>query len=107
MRIRIAVLAGALPLLLSACPPSDPHVDLGMSDTTFVHTMVRLHAIAVDSQLDSLARDSARRTVLRDMKVTAQELDTAAVRLSREPKRAESLWFRIDRASRARNAATP
>jgi hypothetical protein len=107
MRIRTAAMLGAALLILPACPAADPHVDLGMSDTTFVHTMVRLYAVAVDTLLDSLARDSARRTALRDMNVTPQQLDTAAFRLAREPKRAESLWSRIDRATKGRNPATP
>jgi len=106
MRIRTAAALAVMLVALPACPASDPHVDLGMTDTTFVRTMVRLHAVAVDSQLDSVARDSARRMVLRDMKVTAEQLDTAAMRLAREPTRAESLWTRIDRATKARNPAS-
>jgi len=96
----------ALALLLSACPPADPHVDIGMSDSTFVRTMVALWRVATDSSIDSTARDSARRQVLRQNSVTAEQLDAASKALAREPVRADSLWVRIDRQSVHRNAAS-
>ena len=93
---------------LAACPTEGRRADLGMSDTTFVHTMIRLHAVAVDSSLDSLARDSARRTVLRENHVTAVQLDAAVESLSLDSKRAESLWTRIDRdTKKPKPLATP
>jgi hypothetical protein len=97
----------SLTLLLSACPPSDPHVDIGMTDTTFVKTMVGLYRVATDSSIDSTARDSARRQVLRLNKVTTEQLDAASKALALEPVRANSLWARIDRQSVHRNAAKP
>lgn len=94
-------------LSLTACPKFDRRANIGMTDTTFVHTMIRLHAVAVDSSLDSLARDSARRTVLRENHVTADQLDAAVESLSFDVKRAESLWTRIDRATKPAPAPTP
>jgi hypothetical protein len=82
--------------ITEACPPSDPHVDIGMTDSTFVQTMVRLRRIAEDTLLDSLARDSARHMALRDSKVTVVQMDSAARLLAREPKRADTLWKTID-----------
>lgn len=99
--------AAALALLLAACPPADPHVALGMSDSTFVHTMVRLKQVAADSTIDELARDSSRKLVLRENNVTAGQMDAAARLLAQEPLRAESLWVRIERQAKPRNAASP
>jgi hypothetical protein len=86
----------ALAIVLSACPAPDPHVDLGMSDSTFVRTVVRLRRIALDSSMDSISRDSARRMVLRDERVTSTLLDSAARILRFEPKRADTLWKTIE-----------
>ena len=105
--MRQFAVAVALAIALTACPAPDPHVDLGMSDSAFVKTMVRLHRVAVDSTIDQAARDSARHLVLNQQKVTAAQLEAAARALALEPVRAESLWTRIDRQAKPRNAATP
>jgi hypothetical protein len=94
-----------LALTLAACPAADPHVDIGMTDTTFVKTMVGLWRVATDSSIDSTARDSARRQVLRLNQVTVEQLDAASKKLALEPVRANSLWARIDRQSVHRNPA--
>ena len=96
--MRRILVAAALAVVLSACPTEGRRAETGMTDTTFVHTMIRLHAVAVDSSLDSVARDSARRMVLRENHVTASQLDAAVESLAFDSKRAESLWSRIDRA---------
>ena len=101
----------AIPLvfvaILCACPPSEPHVDLGISDSTFVRTLVRLRRISEDTLIDSLARDSSRRMVLREQRVTAAQLDSAARLLKLEPKRADTLWKTIDLEVARRQKATP
>jgi len=104
---RRAALLTMLAVGLAACPRTDRRADLGMSDTTFVHTMLRLHAVAVDSSLDSLARDSARKMVLRENHVTAEQLDAAVESLAFDSKRAESLWTRIDRDVKKKGPPPP
>jgi len=94
------ILVALAAIALAACPKEGRRADLGMTDTTFVHTMIRLHAVAVDSSLDSVARDSARRGVLRDNHVTVAQLDAAVESLSFDTRRAESLWTRIDRETK-------
>jgi hypothetical protein len=98
--MRRAALIAMLAAGLAACPRTDRRADIGMTDTTFVHTMLRLHAVAVDSSLDSLARDSARKMVLRENHVTAAQLDAAVESLAFDSRRAESLWSRIDRETK-------
>ena len=78
-----------------------------MSDSTFVRTLVRLRRIAEDTLLDSVARDSSRRMILRDHRVTVAQLDSAARRLKLEPKRADTLWKTIDLEIARRQKGTP
>jgi hypothetical protein len=78
-----------------------------MTDSTFVQAMVRLRRIAEDSLLDSLARDSARHMALRDSKVTATQMDSAARMLAREPKRADTLWKTIESQLARRQVPSP
>ena len=96
LRLYRALGITAASLLLAACPPADPVVDIGMTDTLFVKTMVRLRKINGDSSIDSVGRDSARRTVLRQQGVTVGRLDTAAKLLAGQPARAESVWKAIE-----------
>ena len=105
--MRRAAFIAMIAVGLAACPRTDRRSDIGMSDTTFVHTMLRLHAVAVDSSLDSLARDSARRMVLRENHVTAEQLDAAVESLAFDTKRAESLWTRIDRDVKKKGPPPP
>ncbi len=78
-----------------------------MSDSTFVRTLVRLRQLSEDTLLDSLARDSSRRVVLREQKVTVAQMDSAARLLRLEPKRADTLWKTIDLEVARRQKATP
>jgi hypothetical protein len=110
MKISIQRVRGAaigLALLLGACPPADPVVNIGMTDSTFVKTMVRLRKVNADSTIDSLGKDSARKMVLRQQGVTVAKLDTAAKLLSIQPARAESIWKAIEEGVHPRPAAPP
>jgi len=90
----------------AGCRPAEPKVQLPVSDSVYVHTMVALWKVATDSSIDSTARDSMRRQVLRDNRVTVQLLDSTSRLLAIQPVRANSLWARIDRQSARRNQAT-
>jgi hypothetical protein len=107
LRVYRALGITAACLLLAACPPSEPVVDIGMTDTLFVKTMVRLRKINGDSSIDSLGRDSARKLVLRQQGVTVARLDTAAKLLSKQPARAESVWKAIEEQMHPRPPAPP
>jgi hypothetical protein len=95
-RPRGAIAALLIVLLLAACPAGEPRIDIGMTDSTFVHTMVRLRKVDQDSTLDSLARDSARRMVLRTEKVSPERMEAAAKALAEQPTRAEKVWKTIE-----------
>ena len=69
--------------------------------------MIRLRQLSEDTLLDSLARDSSRRVVLREQKVTVAQMDSAARLLRLEPKRADTLWKTIDLEVARRQKATP
>jgi hypothetical protein len=92
----------------TGCPAADRPVDIGMSDSTFVRTIVRLRRVGEDTALDSLAKDSVRRVVLRQQKVTVDQLDAAAKALSAQPKRADTLWQTIEnQVARRQPGASP
>ncbi|HEX6536772.1 MAG TPA: hypothetical protein VF041_19450 [Gemmatimonadaceae bacterium] len=68
----------------------------GVSDSTFVSTIVALRRIGADSSLDSMARDSARRTLLRDNGLTVERLEEAARSMAADPEHALAVWREID-----------
>ena len=75
-----------------------------ISDSTFVATMAKLHAIDRDSLLDSAGRANARRQVLQEEGLTSDALIDAARALADDPRRARNLWMAIDK--RAANKTT-
>lgn len=96
------VLAAAL--LLAACPRRSSAG--GVPDSTFVATMVQLREVHGDSVLDSVAKDSARREVLRAHGLSANELERAARALAANPSHALAVFKEIDRRSTGRPAPT-
>ena len=69
----------------------------GVSDTTFVRTMVALRKLELDRTVDSTALDSARRVVLRRNRVTVGELEAKARALAGDAQHASNVWRAIDR----------
>ena len=67
----------------------------GVTDSTFVETVVALRLINVDPALDCARRASARDSLLQSRDLTAETLDAAARALADEPDRAFALWQRI------------
>ena len=74
---------------------------LGISDSTFVTTIARLHAINADTLLDSTARATKRALVLREQGVTADSLERAARAMSADPQHALAVWSAIQERVRA------
>ena len=92
--IRIAVLG-----LLAACAGCGNGTlgSTAVSDSTFVTTMAKLHAIDRDSLLDSTDRANARRQVLQEEGLTSDALIEAAKELAGDPRRARDVWIAIDK----------
>ena len=67
----------------------------GVTDSTFVETIVALRLINVDPALDSARRVSARDSLLQSRDLTAETLEAAARALADDPDRAFALWQRI------------
>lgn len=86
-----AALAGGL----AACHRGGRATE-GVSDSTFVATIVQLRRIGTDSSLDSTARDSARRMVLRQRGLTAARLEDVARSMASDPDHAIAVWRAID-----------
>jgi len=104
--VRLGMVLGIV-LGTAGCPAADRPVDIGMSDSTFVRTLVRLRRVGEDTALDSLAKDSVRKVVLRQQKVTVEQLDAAAKALAAQPKRADTLWQTIENQVARRQPGTP
>lgn len=85
------LLSGAL-----GCPGRGDLGGGGVNDSTFVNTIVELRRIGADSSLDSTARDSARRALLRRRGLTARQLEDAARAMAANPDRAIAIWRAID-----------
>ncbi len=69
----------------------------GVDDSTFVRTMVELHAVDTGPPRDSSARAAARRAVLARHGLSAERLERAARLLADDPERASVLWAAINR----------
>ena len=67
----------------------------GVTDSTFVETVVALRLINVDPALDSARRAAARDSLLQSRDLTAETLEAAARALAGDPDRAFALWQRI------------
>ena len=105
--MRVLFIVIVVVVVAAGCPAADRPVDLGMSDSTFVRTLVRLRRVAEDTALDSLAKDSARKVVLRNQKVTVEQLDSAAKALAAQPRRADTLWQTIENQMARRQPGAP
>lgn len=89
------------------CPGRGGLGGSGVDDSTFVRTIVELRRIGADSSLDSMARDSARRTLLRHRGVTTRQLEDAARAMAADPDRAIAIWRTIDDRVNGRPPAKP
>ncbi len=67
----------------------------GVTDSTFVETIVALRLINIDPALDSARRAAARDSLLQSRDLTAETLEAAARGLADDPDRAFALWQRI------------
>jgi hypothetical protein len=87
---------------------SDPEISDGVSDSTFVRTMVDLRRLDTVTSLDSAARAAERAAVLQRRGLTAARLERAATSLADEPARAQKIFSRIDSmVARGRPGAAP
>lgn len=84
-------------LLLAGCPGRNEWA--GMSDSTFVDVMARLHRIETDDRLSREERDSLRRVVLQEEELTPEQLEAAARMLATDAQRAQDVWQAIERKS--------
>ncbi len=69
----------------------------GVTDSTFVETIVALRLINIDPALDRARRAAARDSLLQSRDLTAETLEAAARALADDPDRAFTLWQRITR----------
>ena len=87
---------------------SDPEISDGVSDSTFVRTMVDLRRLDTVTSLDSAARAAERAAVLQRRGLTAARLERAATSLADDPARAQKIFSRIDSTvARGRPGAPP
>ncbi len=88
----------ALLVLLLASLACPGRRDLaGMSDSTFVDVMARLHRIDADERLSREERDSLRRETLQEEGLRPEQLEEAARSLADNPERALAIWRAIER----------
>ena len=78
-----------------ACRPGE--IVAGVSDSTFVATMIALTRINQDVTRDSASRVAARDSVLQARDLTEDDIERAARALEDDPERAMALWTRIAR----------
>jgi hypothetical protein len=78
-----------------ACRPGE--IVAGVSDSTFVATMIALTRINQDVARDSASRAAARDSVLQSRDLAADDIERAARALEDDPERAMALWVRIGR----------
>jgi hypothetical protein len=80
-----------------------PELASGVSDSAFVKVMGALRQLPVGGDTDSASRNRRRDSILRANGLSAAQLESAAVSLSADPKRASAVW----RAIEQRGQATP
>jgi hypothetical protein len=104
MRPLVAVLArlippGLVPALLLLAPAACRRAELpgGLTDSSFVATMVELRRVRENATLDSTERAQARQVVLRRRGVTPKALEQAAAALANDPERASAVWQAVER----------
>ena len=84
-----------LSLAAAACRPSP--LAPGVSDSAFVRVMAALRRVPSTGPTDSAARQRSRDSILRANRVTAPQIESAAVSLATQPMRASELWRAIER----------
>jgi hypothetical protein len=94
--MRSLAIAAALAILATAC---GEEIVTGVSDSTFVRTMIALRQLPTGSSLDTVARARSRDSILQAHAVTADQLEAAAARLADQPERAARLWRVIESAA--------
>lgn len=106
--MRLLPLRCALILLLFTSVACPGRRDLaGMSDSTFVAVMARLHRIDVDERLSREERDSLRQETLQEEGLRPEQLEEAARSLADNPERALAIWRAIERRVDDAPAALP
>jgi hypothetical protein len=95
----LAALVPLLSALLLFAPAACRRAELpgGLTDSSFVATMVELRRVRENATLDSTERAQAREAVLRRRRVTPKELEEAAAALADDPTRASAVWQAIER----------
>jgi hypothetical protein len=93
---RIALFLVSMALALWAAGCSRGAARRGVSDSTFVATMVALDLIGTDGTEDSVAKAAARRRVLQERGLSVGELERAARDYASDPQRAARIFGRID-----------
>jgi hypothetical protein len=89
------------------CRRSASAVD-GVSETTFVETMVELRRLDTATTGDSATKAAARAAVLQRRGLTAAQLERYAASLADDPARAQELFARIDSTvTRGANGGKP
>lgn len=68
----------------------------GVSDSTYVRTMVALRKLPLGPFEDSIPRLRMRDSVLRHFGLTAAQLESASAALASQPDRAAALWRAIE-----------
>jgi hypothetical protein len=106
--MRRSFLYGALACLvfLTAGCPGRNQLE-GMSDSTFVDVMARLHRVEMDQRLVREQRDSVRAIILEERGITPEQLESAAQSLAAQPDRAIALWQAIEQRSQYPDAPPP
>lgn len=94
--VAVAPLLSAL-LLLTPAGCRREELPGGLTDSSFVSTMVELRRIRENATLDSTERAQAREAVLRRRRVTPKQLEQAAATLADDPARASAIWQTVER----------
>jgi hypothetical protein len=101
---RLLCLAGLALIGVLACQPAERGGVV--SDSTFIAAMAALRRIGADTLMDSTARDSARKVVLRRYRLTPERLEQAARALADDPDHALAVWRAIEERQRGKRPLT-
>jgi hypothetical protein len=80
-----------------ACGGRQGDIVAGVSDSAFARTMGDLQRVQMNGTLDSAGKAAARDSLLRQQKLTAVQLESAARALADQPERAALLFQAIQR----------
>lgn len=94
---RHLLLGLALVALLPACRRQE--LASGISDSTFVRTVLALRRVPLVAGPDSGRRSAMRDSIMRAHHVTPAQLERAARELAAQPSHAQKVWMQIDTAS--------